>query len=113
MVTASAPSYHQTASRLSALKDLPLPPVDASSALISLLPRLEKAEVEQESQEQEIAALRDRSARVVQIWYETGVLGEGECWTEWEARVSEAEKAVRRRELVKRREEEEERAYER
>lgn len=113
IITASATEYHQTASRLTALKDLPLPPIDSSSALVALLPRLEKVELEQEEQELEIADLRERSARVVQLWYEAGVLGEGECWGEWEARVSEVEKVVRRRELMKRREEEEEQAYER
>ena len=112
IVTASAPEYHQTASRLTALKDLPLPPTDSSSALISLLPRMAKVELEQEGQEREIADLRERSAKVVQTWYEAGVRGEGECWGEWEGRVTEVEKGIRRKELMRRREEEEEQVYE-
>lgn len=45
-----------------------------------------------------MAELRARSARAIQRWYEVGVLGEGECWTEWEGRVVQVEKGVRREE---------------
>lgn len=45
-----------------------------------------------------MAELRTRSARVIQRWYEVGVLGESECWSEWEGRVVEVEKRVRRAE---------------
>ena len=45
-----------------------------------------------------MAELRTRSARVIQRWYEVGVLGESECWSEWEGRVVEVEKRVRREE---------------
>ena len=45
-----------------------------------------------------MAELRRRSARAVQRWYEVGVLGGSECWTEWEGRVVEVEKSVRREE---------------
>ena len=43
-----------------------------------------------------MAALRARSAKAVQRWYELGVLGQGECWAEWEGRMEECEKKVRR-----------------
>ena len=45
-----------------------------------------------------MAALRARSAKAVQRWYELGVLGQGECWAEWEGRMEECEKKVRRAE---------------
>lgn len=45
-----------------------------------------------------MAHLRTRSAKAIQRWYELGVLGESECWTEWEGRVVEVEKRVRREE---------------
>lgn len=56
--------------------------------------------------------LRTRSARAIQRWYELGVLGESECWTEWEGRVVEVEKGVRRREGRMAKAVEEEEAYE-
>lgn len=58
-----------------------------------------------------MADLRTRSARAVQRWYELGVLGESECWTEWEGRVTEVEKEVRRKEGRMAKEEEVDEAY--
>lgn len=42
--------------------------------------------------------LRDRSARALEQWYELGVLGMGECWAEWEGRVMDVERGVKRKE---------------
>ncbi len=58
-----------------------------------------------------MADLRGRSARAIQRWYELGVLGENECWTEWERRVMEVEKRVRREEGRMAKETEEDEAY--
>ena len=98
IIDSCAPSYHTTASRLSAIKDLPIPPAEASALLVSLQPRLSRLELLQDEQSREMAELRTRSARVIQRWYEVGVLGESECWSEWEGRVVEVEKRVRREE---------------
>jgi len=46
-----------------------------------------------------MSELRARSAAAIQRWYELGVLGESECWTEWEGRIVEVEKGVRRQEV--------------
>lgn len=58
-----------------------------------------------------MAELRTRSARAIQRWYELGVLGESECWTEWEGRLVEVEKRVRREEGRMAKEVEEDEAY--
>ena len=58
-----------------------------------------------------MAELRTRSARVIQRWYEVGVLGESECWSEWEGRVVEVEKRVRREEARMAKVVEEDKAY--
>lgn len=58
-----------------------------------------------------MAELRTRSARVIQRWYEVGVLGESECWSEWEGRVVEVEKRVRREESRMAKVVEEDKAY--
>ncbi|CAF9924978.1 hypothetical protein IMSHALPRED_006342 [Imshaugia aleurites] len=111
IVNSCAPSYQTTASRLKAIKDLPIPPAEASASLIRLHPRLLRLELLQDEQATDMADLRGRSARAIQRWYELGVLGGSECWSEWEGRVVEVEKGVRRREGRMAKEVEEEEAY--
>ena len=93
------------------LKDLPIPPTSASTRLISLGPRISKVGVEQGRQREELQGLRARSAKVIEQWYELGILGTGECWAEWESRLETMEKQVRRRERERETEETEEQAY--
>ena len=61
-------------------------------------------ELQQESQARDLAALQSRTAAVIQRWFELGVLGGGECWTEWEDRVETVEKKIRQEEVVRARE---------
>lgn len=65
----------------------------------------------QEEQGRDVAVLRARSARAIQRWYELGVLGESECWSEWEGRMVVVEKKVRREEGRAAKVVEEDRAY--
>lgn len=111
MVNASALSFSETSSRLSMLKDTPIPPTSASMQLIALRPRILKAKRIQREQSEEIKELRARSAILIEKWYELNVLGMGECWADWESRLEEAEKRVRRKERAKREEAAEGEAY--
>ena len=111
IIVSCAPSFPTTASRLIAVKDLPIPPAKSFAALIALQPRLAEVELLQQSQAKEMAELRARSARAVQRWYEVGVLEEGECWSEWEERCVEVEKKVRRAEMHATQEAKEKEAY--
>ena len=111
VVHASAPSFHETASRLTTLKDLPIPPTSASTQLISLGSRIGRLQQAQQRHEREVRELRARSARAIERWYELDVLGTGECWAEWESRLEQVEKQVRRQERAKQTDEREERAY--
>lgn len=61
----------------------------------------------QEEQAKDISELRVRTARVLQRWYEVGLVGSGECWAEWEGRLEDVEREVRRREVIKERRENE------
>lgn len=61
----------------------------------------------QEEQARDVAALRVRTARVLKRWYEVGVVGSGECWAEWEGRLEDVEREVRRAEVVRERRENE------
>ncbi|KAJ5238889.1 hypothetical protein N7468_003508 [Penicillium chermesinum] len=88
IVLSYATAFPETASRLTSLNDLPIP-----------TPRKEQA--------QAISELRVRTARVLQRWYEVGLVGSGECWAEWEGRIENVEREVRRREVIKARRENE------
>jgi hypothetical protein len=57
----------------------------------------------QEEQAREISELRVRTARVLQRWYEVGLVGSGECWAEWEGRLEDVEREVKREEVVRER----------
>lgn len=57
----------------------------------------------QEEQADTISELRVRTARVLQRWYEVGLVGGGECWAEWEGRLEDVEREVKREEIVRER----------
>ena len=102
VVLAHASSFPETASRLSSLKDLAIPPAEASAKLVELQPRLERVKEVQDRQLRQVAELRERSARIVERWVSEGVVGSGEAWAEIEARVRDVEQGVRRVERRKR-----------
>lgn len=88
-------------SRLTSIKDIPIPSAESSACLIALYPRIARLELLQDSHAKEVADLRLRSASVMQRWYEFGVLGGGDCWTEWEGRVANVERRVRQEEVLR------------
>jgi hypothetical protein len=102
IVLASASSYPSTASRLTSIRDVPIPPAELSAQLINLQPRIAKVEALQASQNADIMELRERSAAVIQRWYTKDVLGAGEIWADLEGRVAVVEQKIRRATLAKR-----------
>lgn len=106
IILASASSYPATASRLTSILDVPIPPAEQSARLIELVPRIAKLEAIQAAQHADIAALRGRSAAVIQRWYTVDVLQAGDSWAELEGRVERMEQKVRRAALAKRQDEE-------
>ena len=104
IVKSCATMFPTTASRLTSIQDLPLPSAESSTSLVILHPKLAKVELLQESQSKEIAILRLRTASILQRWYEVGILASGECWTEWDERLMEVEKTLRRAESSRARE---------
>ena len=105
LILAHSQLYHSLSTRLSQLQDTSIPDPSATANLVELRPRIEKAQVKQRAQAQELADLRARSAKVVETWYEDGILGMGDRWAEWEERLRDAEILVRRREAARKREE--------
>ncbi|KAI2793773.1 hypothetical protein POX_a00358 [Penicillium oxalicum] len=101
IVLSYATAFPETASRLTSLNDLPIPDAATSASLIELQPRLDQIAQTQDEQAMQLSELRVRTARVLQRWYEVGVVGSGECWAEWEGRLESVEREVRRREVVR------------
>ncbi|KAJ5619304.1 hypothetical protein N7510_003288 [Penicillium lagena] len=101
IILSYATAFPETASRLTSLNDLPIPDAESSASLIALQPQLDRLAHTQVEQAASISELRVRTARVLQRWYEVGVVGSGECWAEWEGRLEEVEREVRRREVVR------------
>lgn len=107
IVLSYATAFPETASRLTSLQDLPVPDPQSSAKLIELQPQLDRLAQTQTEQAAAISELRIRTARVLQRWYEVGIVGNGECWAEWEGRLEDMEREVRRREVAKHRRENE------
>lgn len=103
IVLSYASAFPETASRLSSLKDLPVPDTEASASLIELQPRLDRLARVQDEQAREVSELRVRSARAIQRWCEISSLGAGECWADWEARLEAVEREVSREEHLRQR----------
>jgi hypothetical protein len=101
IVLSYASAFPETSSRLTSLNDLPIPEAKASASLIELQPRLDKIAQVQEQQAKEVSELRIRSAVLLQRWYELGLLGSGECWAEWESRLEDVDREVKRAEVVR------------
>jgi DNA phosphorothioation-dependent restriction protein DptG len=99
---ASASSYPSTASRLTSILDAPIPPAETSTQLIDLQPRVANIEALQVVHESEIAELRQRSAAVIQKWYNMEILQAGDNWAELVGRIEQVEQHSRRRSLAKR-----------
>ncbi|KAM5442326.1 hypothetical protein MferCBS31731_002701 [Microsporum ferrugineum] len=104
IVLSYATAFPETASRLSSLQDLPVPPASASTALVELQPRLDRCLETQRRQAEEVAELRIQSSLLMKRWIEVGVVGGGEVWGEWEERLKMVERGVRREERARERE---------
>ncbi|KAF2758336.1 nuclear distribution protein RO10 [Pseudovirgaria hyperparasitica] len=101
LVELEAPKFHATASQLTSLSDVPLPPLKSFASLVSLEPRIAQIEQRQLEQAREISELQKRSGILVYRWNETLVLSQGRCWVEYDKRLRQAERSVRRKEIRK------------
>ena len=88
--------YTSSSSHLQTLQTLRTPPASQSANLINARPHLEQLKKRQEAIDIEIQELRGRSAKVLEWWVKTGVVGMGELWEDWEGRVKNVEREVRR-----------------
>lgn len=107
IVLAHEQTYRTLSAQLQQLQNLKVPDTAHSAHLVNQRQRIAKVRTRQLEQMEEMQELRNRSARVLEFWYEGGVLGMGEMWAQLEARVRACEIAVRRVEAAKRREDDE------
>ena len=99
VVDACATMFPPAVSRLNLLKDSPVPAPEATSTILSVKPRLARVEQVQDMFAADVAELRLRSILLLQHWVKLGVQAAGHCWADWEERLLEVEKIVRRAEF--------------
>lgn len=105
IVLAAASSYPQTASRLTSILDMPVPPTESSAQLVATRANVARLEILQDAQILEITSLKQRSAAVLQRWYSVDIVKAGECWVDIEGRVELVEQNLRRAAVLRQQEE--------
>jgi hypothetical protein len=105
VVLSHATIYPETASRLSSLQTLQIPPAEQSTRISELAPKIADCQRFQDGLEQEVQDLRPRSARCLEWWVKVGVVGMGDLWEGWEDRLREIERNVARFERKQKEEE--------
>ncbi|KAI9812276.1 MAG: hypothetical protein M1827_004724 [Pycnora praestabilis] len=101
IIVSSASLYPTTASRLTSIQDSPIPQAEASATLVALQPRIARMEILQDQQTREMTELRARSADALERWYQVAILSGGQCWADWEGRMTQVEQGIRRQELLR------------
>ena len=97
-VLANSTLYTTTSAYLQALQTLKIPSAQQSASLIDAAPRFSGLQQRQERLDDEIEELKGRSATLLEWWMKNGVVGIGELWEDWESRVKDCERIVRREE---------------
>lgn len=97
-VLSHAPLYTSTSSRLQTLQTLQIPPAAHSASLMNAKSRLDQLRARQEKLDSEVLDLTDRSARAAEWWISNGVVGMGELFEDWDERLQDMGRVVRRQE---------------
>lgn len=61
---------------------------------------LARAQAAQQAQENELSELRERTAKLLARWHQDSVLASGERLANWEERLLDVERVIRRREVA-------------
>ncbi|PNS18034.1 hypothetical protein CAC42_3993 [Sphaceloma murrayae] len=104
VVLAHASQLTSTTSQLRSIQDAPVPDSIGSVHVVAQVPRMIQAQDRAESQRQQMNELRARSAEIVARWHRIGVLGVGEVISEWDERLTDAERDIRQAAARRRRE---------
>ncbi|KAF2716158.1 hypothetical protein K431DRAFT_235973 [Polychaeton citri CBS 116435] len=105
IVLAHEQTYRHLSAQLQQLQAFDIPDPERSANLFKQRGKIDQVRVKQIEQAKEVQELRSRSARVLEEWYEGGVLGIGDMWAQLEASIKACEIMIRRVEAAKEREE--------
>ncbi|KAF2224220.1 hypothetical protein BDZ85DRAFT_260592 [Elsinoe ampelina] len=95
LVLSHAAQLNTTTSNLRSIHDAAIPEASSSVHIIAQTPRMQRALVRTEAQNKHLSDLRTRSAELVSRWHQVGVLGVGEVISEWDERLTDAERSIR------------------
>lgn len=103
-VLANSTLFTTTSAHLQTLQTLKIPQAEHSAGLIDAGTRLEELKQRQASLDAEISELKNRSAKTLEWWVKNGIVGMGELWEDWEQRVRDCERSLKREERKQREE---------
>ena len=104
IVLASSATFQSAQAKLSSLDGLKLENATDLVPMAAMLPELASILAVHEAQEKEITGLQQRSVRLLAKWYSDSVLEGNGRWADWEDRLLDVERIVRRREVARERE---------
>jgi len=99
-VLATASTFYSAQSILSNLEGIKLEDASMLVPLVAMQESLAMAQARQRAQENEIGELRERTARLLARWHQDLVLTSGEQLADWEERLLDVERVIRRREVA-------------
>ena len=101
---ASSATFQSAQAKLSSLDGMKLENAADLVPMAAMLPELASIMAEHEAQEKEITELQQRSVMLLAKWYNNSVLEGNRRWADWEDRLLDVERVVRRREIAREKE---------
>jgi len=101
VILATASSFYAAQSNLSSLEGIKLEDASTLVPLAAMHQSLIRAQAAQQDQENEVGELRERTAILLARWHQEAVLTRGERLVDWEERLLDVEKTIRRREVAR------------
>jgi len=99
-VLASSATFQSAQAKLSSLDGMKFENVTDLVPMAAMLPELASVMAVHEAQENEMTELQQRSVRLLANWYSYSILSGNERWANWEDRLLDVERVVRRREIA-------------
>jgi len=99
-VLATAPTFYAAQSSLSNLEGIKLEDASTLVPLVAMQESLAMAQATQRAQENELSELRARTAKLMAQWYRDYALASGERLADWEERLLDVERVIRRCEVA-------------
>ena len=101
IVLASSATFQSAQAKLSSLDGIKLENATDLVPMAAMLPELASVMAVHEAQEKEITELQRRSVMLLANWYSNSVLEGNKRWADWEDRLLDVERVVRRKEIAR------------